>query len=77
MINTTIGIVGMCFILAAFFLDEFFKKWNINTLQYNVLNLIGAALLIYYAYSLMSWPFLILNCVWFIVAGVKLVRIIR
>ena len=77
MINLIMGTTGMLFILAAFFLEEFFKKWNQNTVQYNVLNLLGAGLLIYYAYTLGSWPFFILNCVWFLVAGVKLRRILQ
>jgi hypothetical protein len=77
MINLIIGITGMSFILLGFILDEFFKKWNQDTVQYNVLNIIGSLLLIYYAYTLNSWPFLILNVVWFIVAGYKLIRIIK
>ena len=77
MINLIIGITGMFFILLGFILDEFFKKWNQDTVQYNVLNIIGSLLLIYYAYTLNSWPFLILNVVWFIVAGYKLIRILR
>jgi len=77
MINLIIGITGMSFILLGFILDEFFKKWNQDTVQYNVLNIIGSLLLIYYAYTLNSWPFLILNVVWFIVAGYKLVRILK
>jgi hypothetical protein len=77
MINLIIGITGMFFILLGFILDEFFKKWNQDTVQYNVLNIIGSLLLIYYAYTLNSWPFLILNVVWFIVAGYKLVRILK
>jgi hypothetical protein len=76
MINLIIGITGMFFILLGFILDEFFKKWNQDTVQYNVLNIIGSLLLTYYAYTLNSWPFLILNVVWFIVAGYKLIRIL-
>ena len=77
MINLIIGIVGMCFILIAFILDEFIKKFNQDTIQYNSLNIIGAALLTYYAFSLNSVPFIILNVVWFVVAAFKLTRIIR
>tara|TARA_Y100000034_G_C6592331_1_gene257341 strand:- start:99 stop:341 length:243 start_codon:yes stop_codon:yes gene_type:complete len=74
-INTIIGIIGMGFILVAFVLDEFIKKFNQDTEFYNVLNIIGAAFLIYYAYSLRAWPFVALNIVWFAVAGAKLIRI--
>ena len=77
MINLIIGIVGMCFILVAFILDEFIKKFNQDTIQYNSLNIIGAGLLIYYAFSLSSVPFMILNVVWLVVASFKLTRILR
>ncbi|MBT3814781.1 hypothetical protein HOE37_03730 [Candidatus Woesearchaeota archaeon] len=76
-INLIIGTLGMLFILAAFILDEFVRKFNQDTVQYNVLNIIGAFLLIYYAFSLNSLPFIILNVVWLTVAGFKLVRILR
>lgn len=72
-----VGIIGMLFILVAFILDEFYKKFNQNTIQYNVFNLIGSALLTYYAFSLNSLPFIILNLAWFAAAAVKLVRIVR
>ncbi len=75
MINFIIGIIGMVFILTAFILDEFVKRFNQNTVHYNVLNIIGSLLLTYYAFSLNSVPFIILNLVWFFVAGYKLVRI--
>jgi type II secretory pathway pseudopilin PulG len=63
-----IGIVGMLCILAAFFLEEFTRHTRKESLEYNFLNLAGAALLAYYAWALRSWPFLILNVVWFLVA---------
>ena len=75
--NIIVGIVGVTFILIAFILDEFVKKFNQNTVQYNVLNIIGAGLLIWYAYSLISWPFIILNSVWLLVAAFKLTRILK
>jgi hypothetical protein len=76
-INLVIGTLGMFFILAAFILDEFVRKFNQDTIQYNVLNVIGASLLIYYAFSLNSLPFIILNVVWLTVAVFKLIRIIK
>ena len=73
--NLIIGIAGMVFILVAFILDEFCKHWNQDSIRYNVLNIIGSALLLWYAYSLKGWPFFILNAVWFVVALVKLVKV--
>ena len=72
-LNLIIGLLGMSLILVAFILTEFIKKWNPNSLKFNLLNLSGAGLLIYYAFTLNSWPFIILNGVWFLVAGYKLV----
>ncbi len=76
MLNLTIGIVGMIFILTAFILDEFVKSFNQNTIKYNLFNLFGAGLLSYYAYTLVAWPFLALNIIWLVVAGYKMVRIL-
>jgi hypothetical protein len=77
MITLILGIVGMTFILVAFILDEFVKKFNQNTIQYNVFNIVGSGLLAYYAFVSSVWPFLILNIIWFLTAGYKLVRILR
>tara|TARA_Y100000310_G_C20142109_1_gene560732 strand:+ start:187 stop:426 length:240 start_codon:yes stop_codon:yes gene_type:complete len=74
-LETTIGLIGMLFILTAFLLDEFYKKFRQDSIQYNVFNIIGSGLLTYYAYSLTAWPFVVLNVLWFIAAGYKLVRI--
>ncbi|PIZ50793.1 hypothetical protein COY27_05750 [Candidatus Woesearchaeota archaeon CG_4_10_14_0_2_um_filter_33_13] len=65
----------MFFILLAFILDEFVKRFNQNTIQYNLTNIIGSGLLAYYAYTSKVWPFLILNSVWFIVAAYKIILI--
>ena len=75
MINLLIGVLGMCFILIAFTLDQFFKQFNQDTVFYNIANIVGASFLIYYSIQLKGWPFLILNTVWLIVAAFKLSRI--
>jgi uncharacterized protein YqhQ len=75
MIQITIGLIGMSLILLAFLLGEFFNKCNPNTLTYNLINLIGAGILVYYSYLISSWPFLILNFVWSLVALIKLIKI--
>ncbi len=72
-----IGIVGMFFIVSAFVLDEFHLKWNQNTTKYNLTNILGSSLLIYYAFTLNSWPFIILNAVWLVTAIIKLFKIIK
>ena len=70
------GIIGMSMILIAFVLDEFYRKYNQDTIVYNVLNITGSFLLLYYAVNLQSVPFIILNAVWLSAAVVKLVRIL-
>lgn len=74
-LNFAVGIAGVIFILAAFVSDEFYKRFNSETVLYNLLNIAGSGLLMYYAYSLQSWPFVFLNAVWLGAAMVKLVKI--
>ena len=71
-----IGIVGSIFILIGFVFDEFTKIGK-DTLSYNLINFTGASILSYYAFLVVSWPFLILNVIWLIVAIVKIVQILR
>lgn len=68
-----LGIFGMIGILLAFVLDEF-DIIHADSLHYNVLNLVGSGLLLYYAFALRGWPFLILNGIWFLVAGYKVMK---
>ena len=61
--NTAAGIAGMSIILILFILNGA-KKLSPETIIYDAANAIGAFLLVYYAFTLKSWPFLILNSVW-------------
>ncbi len=71
------GILGMVLILLAFILDEFVPSFNQNTWRYNVLNILGSGLLLYYASTIRGWPFVILNAVWLMAAVIKCVGIRR
>ena len=64
---TIIGVIGALIILAAFFLNETHRVSE-DSLDYDLMNLVGAFLLLIYAFSLRSWPFLILNSIWLLVA---------
>ncbi len=75
MASLLIGTLGTLFILAAFILDEFVKAWNQNTVRYNLMNIAGAGLLLYYAFTLPSLPFIVLNAVWIVAAIIKLGRL--
>jgi len=72
-----LGMVGTVFILVAFVLDEFYKIFNQNTIRYNLFNIIGSLLLVYYSIVFRAWPFVVLNGVWLIVAMVKLIKILK
>ncbi|HLD01102.1 MAG TPA: hypothetical protein VJC39_05125 [Candidatus Nanoarchaeia archaeon] len=71
-VNLLIGIAGMILLVLAFALNIFTRSWNSRTVKYNMFNLIGSGLMMYYAYTLYSWPFMILNLVWFTFALVEL-----
>ena len=71
------GMIGMFLILLAFFLNEFHQRWGKDSAKYNLTNIFGSGLLVYYSFILDSWPFIILNLAWFLTAGVKLVKILR
>ncbi len=58
-----IGIIGMCFLLIAFLLNQI-GKWDVDDLQYDLFNALGSILLLIYAYMLNSIPFIIVNLVW-------------
>ena len=71
-----LGIIGMALILIAFILNETKKSVNTDTIEYNLINAVGSFLLLYYAYSTNSMPFIVLNAVWFLVATLKIVKLI-
>jgi len=67
-----VGAIGMIFLLTAFALN-LFKKVTQDSLIYNIFNIIGAGLLVYYAYALNSILFLILQAIWISFAVYKLI----
>ncbi len=73
MINTYLGILGMSVILFAF-LSNKTGHWQTKSFKYDLANLIGSSLLVYYGYTLQSYPFLILNAFW---AGFSLKDVIK
>lgn len=70
-VQIAVGTGGMVLLLVAFVLN-LTGRTEEDTVLYNALNLLGAVLLIVYAYWLASWPFLILEAVWAAAAGHKL-----
>jgi hypothetical protein len=72
-IVTLIGVVGAATILLAFTMNQL-GKWSTESRVYDGVNAIGGFLLLAYSYLIESWPFLVLNLVWFLVAARDLVR---
>jgi len=69
---TAIGATGAGLILIGFVLNQI-GKLSTEDLSYDVINLIGGGLLLYYSWLLASIPFFVLNLVWF---GVSLKDVI-
>ncbi len=61
------GVIGATIILLLFVLNELGRIKNTN-FWYDLGNFVGAVLLLVYAWSLGSTPFMILNAVWAFVA---------
>ncbi|MDY6770947.1 MAG: hypothetical protein SV186_03250 [Candidatus Nanohaloarchaea archaeon] len=66
-----IGTTGMLLLLVAFVLNLVERLAQDDT-WYTALNFVGGGLLVYYAYALNSYPFLVLELVWTLSAGYKL-----
>jgi len=62
-----IGIIGMFFILLAFFMNQI-GKWKHDAIIYDTTNFVGAFLLVIYSYQIISYPFLFLNSVWMFIS---------
>lgn len=70
------GIVGTAIILLAFLLNQF-GKWSSESISYDLANVVGSGILIYYAYTLESWPFVALNTVWCLVSLSDMINAFR
>lgn len=62
-----VGSLGALLILIAFVLGQF-HIWKDTDRAYDLFNLIGSALLLWYAWVGEVWPFVVLNAVWVVVS---------
>jgi lipid-A-disaccharide synthase-like uncharacterized protein len=62
-----IGVLGALLVLIAFILNQF-HVWKDNDLVYDLVNFLGAVLLVIYGFIIKGWPFVALNTVWAIVS---------
>ncbi len=67
LVEEIIGLIGMSFILLAFVMNQI-HKWKDSDFIYDLVNVIGSLCLISYAFIIESFPFFILNSVWFLVS---------
>jgi hypothetical protein len=65
--TTILGIFGAFLILLAFILEQT-KIWKSEMLRYDLVNLLGSVLLIYYGIIIKGYPFVVLNSVWALVS---------
>jgi hypothetical protein len=72
-IETLVGVFGASLILVAFTLNQV-GVWSKDSFSYDVVNACGSLALILYSYMLSSYPFLVLNGVWFLVSVRDLVH---
>lgn len=71
-----IGIIGVAFLLIAYFL-HLFKYIEKEHIGYILLNVIGALLAAYASYLIDYYPFVILESTWALVSGYALFQYLR
>jgi hypothetical protein len=75
-ISSIIGVFGLLMILMAFAFN-LFHFLSQRSIPYNLLNILGSAMLAYYAIILSSIPFLILQIVWGLLSIIKLIHVLN
>jgi hypothetical protein len=68
------GWIGMVLLVISYFLLSN-KKLKFNSLAYHLMNLFGAIGIAVSAFVTKSWPSVILNIIWFIIAGFSIYKI--
>lgn len=75
-INLLFGVVGMLLLLTAFALN-LMKKITHDSISYILLNILGAGISTYYAWTLDAYPFVVLEAVWALFAAYKLTVVLK
>ena len=71
-----IGFIGTFLVLGAYFLLST-GRIKAASVQYQGINLIGAALLTLYGFLLAAWASIALNAIWGLIALVAVLRVVR
>ncbi len=74
--NLLIGILGMLLLLTSFALN-LMKIIRENSVSYILLNIFGAGISAYYAFTLDAVPFIILELAWCLFAVYKLIIVLK
>ena len=70
-----IGFIGGSLFVIAF-IESARGKWNGKSFWYEIFNIVGAVLLVYYAYQKQAYTNIVLNLIWGVVALYALRHII-
>jgi len=62
---TIVGIIGTGLVLVGF-VGNRLSYWNAVSWPYVVINSLGSLVLVYYSWTIESYPFVVLNVVWLI-----------
>ena len=63
MYTTILGVIGAGLVLWAFVMNEM-TRWKATWLRYDVVNLVGSGLLVWYGMLIQGYPFVALNLIW-------------
>jgi hypothetical protein len=69
---TILGLIGASSILLSFGMNQA-GKWSRDDFVYDAVNAFGALILTIYSYLISSYPFMVLNIVWFLIAAKDLI----
>lgn len=75
-LETILGTIGSILILVSFILVQT-HKWRDTNKLYDFLNFWGSFLLLVYAVSLESYPFIVINTLWALVSLRDLVKTVK
>jgi len=60
-----VGFIGALTVIVGFVMNQL-GLWKVNDFEYDLINAIGGAVLVFYSYRIGNWPFFALFVVWFL-----------
>ncbi len=74
--NVIIGFIGVVMMLIGF-INIQRGKWEDEDIEYDISNLVGSLFLLWYAYIIKAYPFIVLNLIWSFVSFMDVVKAVR